>query len=175
MLSAVFGLDLLEDADEAGTLLWKHRHHLDDLSEDVCALRASLECLGSEPLSIRLVGNEPAEQQLTILAWQLTKLKEESDVVAQSQIPSCRLQARVDPELLEDGREMRAHFCPADPKSFADRAPVGSPDHQPEHIALDGSEMRCVRRTIHRPGKRWRAAPRDEASGRLERLRSIPQ
>ena len=37
------GLDLFEDADEALTLFWKHRRHLDDLSEDVCALRASLE------------------------------------------------------------------------------------------------------------------------------------
>ncbi len=35
MLSAVLGLDLLEDADEALTLFWKHRHHLDELSEDV--------------------------------------------------------------------------------------------------------------------------------------------
>jgi hypothetical protein len=62
MLSAVFGLDLLEDADESLTLFWKHRHHLDDLSEDVCAPRASLDRLGGEPLSIRRVGYEPADQ-----------------------------------------------------------------------------------------------------------------
>jgi hypothetical protein len=43
MLSAVLGMDLFEDADEALTLFWKHRRRLDDLSEDVCALRASLE------------------------------------------------------------------------------------------------------------------------------------
>ena len=61
-LSSVLGLNLFDDADEALTLFGKHRHHLDDLSQDVCALRASLDRLGGEPLSIRRVGYEPADQ-----------------------------------------------------------------------------------------------------------------